>query len=365
VEVSEMSAVPTFGEVTGAFDACRVDHAVMTFAGGGLRLVVTERGGRLLGPFLPDGESLTWINPLLGDSDSLAGFLASGDWNMGGDRIWIAPEVQYLASERERFNETCVIPAAMDPGAWDLSGPTDEDGWELRQEAVLEAYSLARGTKTLAVERTITPAANPLRRVRGFDALSRGVAYAGWRHVVSLAETAPDAIVSETWNVLQVPPGGTVIVPCAPRADITEIGGYRDAVPAAARTVRDGALRIPVTGDCQWKIGIRAPHLAGRMGYVGRTTDGTSTLVVRAFGIDPSGLYSEESFDQPGNNGNAVHVYHDDGELGRFAEMECTAPAIGGPTGRSASVDSFLSWVYVGPDASVREIGRHLLGVDI
>jgi hypothetical protein len=358
-----MSIVPTFDELTRALDAHQLSYAVMRLDGD-LRLVVTERGGRLMGPFLPDGMSMTWINPLFRDAPALGEFLRSGDWNMGGDRIWIAPEVQYLATDRTNFNETCVIPPAMDPGAWELSGPTSDDGWELRQRAVLEAYSLARGTKTLDVERVVARAANPLRALRTFSALMERVDFAGWRQSVAMAEAETDDIVSETWIVLQVRPGGRILVPCTPRAEVTEIGGYRNPVPMAGRTVRDGALRIAVTGDRQWKIGVRAAHVLGRMGYLRDLEGGRTLLLVRSFGVDPSGLYSEESFDQPGNNGNAVHIYHDDGELGGFGEMECSAPAIGGPTGRSRCLDSFVTWLFLGPPAAVREIGLHLIGVD-
>jgi len=367
---SPAGAVPTFDQLTGSLSALGLRHEVMALEGE-LRLVIVERGGRLMGPFLPDGRSVSWVNPLFGDATSLGRFLESGDWNMGGDRIWIAPEVQYLATDRARFNETCSIPAQMDPGSWRLaagstSGPgARPDQWVLAHRATIEAYSLARGTKTIDMRRVIERVANPLRCLRAVDSLMAGVTFAGWRQTISISETVADDIVSETWDVLQLPPGGAMLAPCSPRVEVSEIGGYRDPVPERARTVRGGHVRVDITGDRQFKVGLRAAHVWGRLGYWAPLGEGRGCLLVRSFGNDPSGHYSEESFDQPGNHGNSVHLYHDDGELGGFGELECNAPAIGGPTGRSSSVDVFTSWLYLGPAGSLREIAAHLLGIEL
>ena len=360
-----MTGTPTFEQLTRSLDMRGLAYGVLTLDNS-VRLVLTERGGRLMGPFLPDGTSVAWINPVLADAGSLDRFLESGDWNMGGDRIWIAPEVQYLATDRDRFNETCVIPEQMDPGSWTLTGGgAGASAWFLRQRATLEAHSLARGRKTVDVVRQVIPALNPLRSLREAGSLMAGVRYAGWEHSVRLTESTADDIVSETWNVLQVRPGSTMLIPCSPRIEISDIGGYRDPAPETAKTVRGNHLRIDVTGDRQWKIGLRSAHVTGRLGCLTPLGSAELCLLVRSFDNNPSALYSEESFDQPGNNGNSVHVYHDDGELGSFGELECNGQAIGGPTGRSTSTDTFTTWLYTGPAEALREIGAHLLGIDI
>jgi len=360
-----MTGTPTFDQLTRSLEDVGLPYGVLALENE-VRLVLTKRGGRLMGPFLPDGTSVGWINPMFADAGSLGRFLESGDWNMGGDRIWIAPEVQYLATDRDRFNETCVIPEQMDPGSWTLTGGgAGASAWFLRQRATLEAYSLARGRKTVDVVRQVVPALNPLRSLREAGSLMAGVRYAGWEHSVRLTESTADDIVSETWNVLQVRPGSSMLIPCSPRIEISEIGGYRDPVPEAARTVRGNYFRIDVTGDRQWKIGLRSAHVTGRLGCLVPLASAEHCLLVRSFGNNPSALYSEESFDQPGNNGNSVHAYHDDGELGSFGELECNGQAIGGPTGRSTSTDTFITWLFAGPVAALREIGPHLLGIDI
>ncbi len=67
----------------------------------------------------------------------------------------------------------------------------------------------------------------------------------------------------------------------------------------------------------------------------------------------------------PGCNGHSVHVYNDGGGFGGFGELEVMGQTIGGETGRSASSDQFLLWMFVGPDPSIKRIARHLLGIPV
>ena len=45
--------------------------------------------------------------------------------------------------------------------------------------------------------------------------------------------------------------------------------------------------------------------------------------------------------------------------------MECNLQTIGGPTGRSASADQLLLWLYVGTEEQVKRIALHLLGIQV
>jgi hypothetical protein len=62
------------------------------------RVIVTQRGGRIFGPFLGEaGESILWANECHKSRESFEAFIYSGQdwsWNVGGDRVWIAPELQ-------------------------------------------------------------------------------------------------------------------------------------------------------------------------------------------------------------------------------------------------------------------------------
>ncbi len=89
-------------------------------------IVISERGGRVFGPFLSsESESIFWVNEAFADPDKFRAFLASGDWNIGGERVWIAPETQYLVRDRSDFWGSIRIPEQMDPGVQFLSAAGD------------------------------------------------------------------------------------------------------------------------------------------------------------------------------------------------------------------------------------------------
>ena len=66
----------------------------------------------------------------------------------------------------------------------------------------------------------------------------------------------------------------------------------------------------------------------------------------------------------PGVRGYSLDIYHDDGGLGGFAEIECHGQPVGYPGGAARSADQFLTWAYRGKEAAVREACGQLLGVN-
>jgi hypothetical protein len=112
----------TFARCAQALEQAGLGYGVLTLANG-VRLVISERGGRIFGPFVDEQTlGLFWVNPVLGDEAAFSRFLAAGEWNLGGERIWIAPEIQYLVADRRDFWGTISVPVQMDPGSWTLQG---------------------------------------------------------------------------------------------------------------------------------------------------------------------------------------------------------------------------------------------------
>ena len=210
-----------------------------------VHILITQRGGRVFGPFLkPDSESLYWVNPAFAAADAFKAYLASGEWNLGGERIWIAPEVQYLVRDRTDFWNSLHFPPAMDPGAFTLE-QTAADTWRLHQDLALQAYNLADGLKTLHLENVIHPVQNPLRNADRFAELMDGITYAGYEQVLTLREDKADGILSEVWNLIQLNPGGVLILPASPRVEYTD---YFEPVDAAHQTIAANHVRLRITG---------------------------------------------------------------------------------------------------------------------
>lgn len=171
----------TFEQLTRALDANQLVYGVMTLSQGA-RLVVSQHGGRIFGPFLPEQsgipESLGWINAALAQPESLRHFIDSGGWNLGGERIWIAPEIQFIIQDRANFWETHRLPAGIEPGNYKLE-QTSNGQWRLQQQITLQAYNIARGETSLNVERVVRPVNDPLQAVGNYTDLTRDVLFMG------------------------------------------------------------------------------------------------------------------------------------------------------------------------------------------
>ncbi|MBL8153806.1 MAG: hypothetical protein JNM70_06445 [Anaerolineae bacterium] len=351
----------SLSQLTSTLDANAQRYTRVTLAGD-MSLIVAERGARIFGPFLADGTPLCWINPALGSADTFRAFIANGEWNQGGERVWIAPEIQFNIPDRARFWETHRIVPQMDPGAFRLMA--SESGVRLEAEMQLEAFNLARGMVDVKARHDITTVVpNPLRQTRQGAALMEGVAYAGYSRSVSLSLPQPGSILCEAWCLIQLNPGGTLTIPVT--SESAEATTYFGDPAPDSQAVVDGALRIHLTGQRQYKLGYKAAYITGRMGYLNHLPDGRGFFLIRNFFNNPSSVYAEEPDNQPGANGHSVHVYNDGGQYGSNGEMECNGRTIGGETGRSHTQDDFIMWVYVGAVDALKQIGRVLLGVSL
>jgi hypothetical protein len=348
----------TYRQLAGVLQAAREPYATLKLDAE-LQIIITQRGGRIFGPFAgDDGESLTWINPTLATAESFEAFVGAGQWNLGGERVWIAPEVQYNIRDRADFWGSHHVPAAMDPGDYRLEATTRQA--RLSTTMRLPAYNLAQGTTVLTVEKQIQAANNPLRALRQADDLLRGVRWAGYEQRVTLEAQAANIPVSESWNLTQLNASGILFIPCTSGAEVSTYFGD----PAAdALDAVDGAFRIQITGQRQYKTGYKAAGMTGRMGYLKPLEGDEAMLLVRHFFNNPSATYAEEVPDQPGANGHSVHVYNDGGQFGGNGEMEASGQALGGGTGRNQSTDAFVMNLFLGSLEKLYRIAEVLLGV--
>ena len=324
----------------------------------GGRLLVSQRGGRLM-PFLPSGESVLWLSPALGDSEAFAAFLRRDDWNLGGERLWIAPEIQFTIRDRRDFWGSYALSPAMDPGDWTLEAADGGRACVLRQEAELPAYNLASGRKRLAVERHVRPALDPLRARGAVAGTVEGVTFHGYENDIVLRELEPNDIGAQAWSLIQLNPGGWVHLPTLSSVTPRE---YFEPVRAEHRWSVPDALELSITGAHRYKVGVDARQHLGRVAYL-RPLDATrACLIVRSFFNNPSSDYLEEPADRPGVSGDSIHVYNDDGNAGGFGEIECYGQALGGEGRRTTAADTTALWIYHGHPAAITEVAQRLLG---
>jgi hypothetical protein len=326
-----------------------------------IKVVITQRGGRIF--LFPDDRNpgLLWVNRAFREKDTFKEFLLSGHWNLGGDRIWIAPEVQYSISDRSDFNGSFHLQEEMDPGHYHLT-QLDRNNWRLHQDFSMQAHILASGKKGLEISRLIRPVEDPIRYLDGYSKLIEGVKFAGYEQAVSLEEKSSDDIVSEVWSLIQLNPGGTLYIPTTGPVEYTD---YLSPVDQEYFNIHPHYISLKITGDHHYKHGYKSPCVTGRLAYLNRLDAGNSYLIVRNFYNNPSAHYSEEAAHIPGRRGHSIHVYNDDGALGGFGELECNGQTIGGSSGRSKSIEQLVLWIYIGRSSQVETIAKHLLGIEV
>lgn len=328
--------------------------------GTGAVIVVSSYGSRVYGPFFDEGSSESWVPASFADTNAFADLHRSGEWNVGGDRVWIGPEIEYMISDRNRHWDTYDMPSALDPGTHVLTSD--------RGEAVMRRHTRLQprlttdaGPTSIDLRIRVRAARDPLRHL---DIERDGVRFAGYQTEITLSQLAAAPVPAESWMLLQVLAGGTALVAGAPRMRVTD---YYEPVGELLRPA-PGGTAVRITGRDRFKIGFAAPHVTGRMGYLRDLDDDQAVLFVRSSPVHAGLDYAEEPDVIPGHRGDALHIYNDDGGLGGFAEMEARGTpvdAVPFDDGTARPItDRFWSWWFRGRRSAVHEIARELVHVD-
>lgn len=324
-------------------------------------VIITAYGGRIFGPFQgDDGPSLFWLNDGFRDSSSFAALLEQG-LPLGGERIWISPEIQYGVTNRNDFWGSLFVPESVDPGNYTLHVGGGE-AVRLSQEMDLEAYNLGRGHKKLQLDRTVQPTGDPLRHLSDYEELRRDVDFAGYRHTLHLRDLNPNHIRSESWSLVQINPGGTILIPTLSRP---EHRNYFNPAPSELVTIGEREFRAEITGQNQYKVGIKCTNTIGRIAYLLNLGGERYALIVRSFYNNPALPYTDEPPEEPREAGFSMHIYNDDGRFGGFGELENMGCTVGGSAGQTESRDLFELWVYYAGLSRLRGVARQLLGLEL
>ncbi|WP_159500607.1 hypothetical protein [Microbacterium sp. 18062] len=323
-------------------------------------IVVSSYGARVYGPFFGAGASESWLPEAFADADAFAALHDGGAWNVGGDRVWIGPEIEYMIPDRDRYWETYTMPRSLDPGEHVLFGDDGEPTMHRHARLAAHASGGAHASFDMTIRVRATP--HPLRQLT--DASAAGVEFAGYATEITLSQLAAAPLPAESWMLLQVIAGGTALVAGAPGMRVTD---YYEPVGALLRDAPGGSA-VQATGADRFKIGFAAAHVSGRLGYLRDVGDGRAVLFIRSGPVHPGLDYAEEPDARRGHRGDALHIYNDDGGLGGFAEMEARGTPVAAVrtadgTGRPVC-DRFSSWWFRGPRAAVHDIARQLVHVD-
>jgi len=323
------------------------------WAAGDGQLLVSPAGARLLACEMPgvDGN-LFWHDPAMEDE-------AGSDAIAGGDRVWIAPEVGFIFNPLDAARVDPIAnshtPKAMDPGQWHVL--TDERGRTALQADMLLTDHRLDARIGLRVTREFFA----IDRPAGVPAALRCSSF-GIRNTLQRRD-ADRGTVAGAWDLLQLPPTGTLI--CPTTVDVGEPTSYYEPFGDHHVHVADDCVRFLIDGKHRIKMGLLAEHTTGRMGYYRRVGD-VSTLIFRVFAPQPGRAYVDVPRDRDATfGGDALQAYNDDGTFGGFGEMEYHDPALVTASSTASMSGACVTHVLVGDDDTVRAAGAALLGVAV
>ena len=147
----------------------------------GTRVLILPYGARILGLFAPHSEqNFFWTHPALGAVETAKAFYESDVWhNSGGDRTWLAPEVDFfLPNYPDVSFGGYWQPRQLDPRETLQRSFRVGDGTVLVNRLTVTA-SRSKASVDLEIRKSVEPALNPLRYEPVWKGLAE-VEYAGF-----------------------------------------------------------------------------------------------------------------------------------------------------------------------------------------
>ena len=330
----------------------------------GTRLLILPYGGRILGVFAPwSEENFLWTNSALDSVESARAYYASDDWqNSGGDRTWLAPEVDFFFPKFPNIDIAGYWqPRSLDPGNYELTKTVH--GVKLTNLLNIEAFR-SRKRVELEITKSLAAAANPLRHDGKIQI--GAVEYAGHTLLTSLKILDPNpdrAPLVGLWSLTQMPHQGELFIPTYSKTKPRVYFGLVDTPPDEL-AISDRLVRFKMRAAGEHKIGIRAAYTTGRIGYM-YSVSNKRALIIRNFFVNPSGEYADVPWTEPEDQGYSTQACSVNSRWGMFSEMEYHVPAIGGGTGLHYIEDRSQLWAFRGSEEDIEKIARALLSNEI
>ena len=270
----------------------------------------------------------------------------------------MAPEVDIFLPKFPDM-KTYWQPRELDPGNYKVE---ELDGGVRLVNRLKLTLSRSQRKVELQMTKRVGPAPNPLRYEQKMD-LS-GVQYAGYTlhtGLDMLGDVTEDGPMVGLWNLIQMPHQGELLIPVYGRTEPRVLFG--DVAPEDV-VVGDRLIRYKMRAKGEHKLGVRAVATTGRVGYW-YEKGGSCALVIRNFGVNPSGEYVDVPWKDTEDFGYSTQACNVNSGLGAFSELEYHAPAIGGKSGRSRCEDAAQTWAFRGPREKIRAVAHCLLSSEV
>ncbi len=337
-------------------------HVLSADAG---RLLLSPYGARAIALELPGvADNCFFHNPLALDAGWLREHRAHLTGLLGGDRLWIAPEVAYFWTDlqiaRRDPLQAGIVQADQDAGDYRIT-LQDASQLELTAQMTLTDYRLHKQI-SLRARRQFCLSPRPCELDAKLAEQLTSFSFTITNELTLL--DAEPGTVAGAWDLLQLPTTGTLI--CPTLAGPTEPRSYYNDFGPRHVVSNAACVRFLVDARHRIKMGLSPAQTTGRMGYHRALDNGQAVLIVRFFPVLPGEPYvdvpraSTEFF-----GGDVLQAYNDDGNFADFGEMEYHDPALVAGHAPASRSGTSVTHVLAGPDELVRQAGATLLGVAV
>lgn len=206
-------------------------------------ILATEQGARLLGLFpVADLPNVLWVHEEVGR------LMGEGQWMVGGERQWIAPERGFYY-ENPRDFAGFHVPADIDPSNYLRTADMSYES----QFSLLDLWTNEVYDDCLA-RRSFKPISDPY---------NTGLAYAGARISDSI-QVHSTSLAFCSWTVSMVytcgsAARGTALFPIRPKGQLIS---YFDPIPADRADIPGTYARFLIDGEAVYKLAIAPEDIA-------------------------------------------------------------------------------------------------------
>lgn len=269
------------------------------------RITFAPHHGRLLQVEI-EGHNAIWEN------DNY-----QGDWNPGGDRLWIAPENDFFWKIKGPFDfEHYQIPPSL-----------SENDWNIQEETHSLTLSKELNLENLHTKKTF--------KAKASRHYSKTEAHQDMDWLAVSAFTTKDTLVIEQnpaihqkigiWSLLQLPAGGTLSIPIQEENDHYQ--NYFNPIPEDLWNIENKQLKLKITGAHHYKVGV-AKLSEGKLFYTREIDQNRKLVIIRSFDLCPKENYCDKPLITDRELGDIAQVYNDGGEHGGFGELEIHSGSI-------------------------------------
>ena len=351
-------------KISGLISALKMNVSTLTLVNDNQVLVISpEMGGRIMGVSAEgiEGKNLLWVNTGIAKKDFLQADVPFV--NSGGHRTWIAPEDAFYLDDSDEW----FVPKVMDPGEYKVVESTE------KAVVLSNKFSIKNKQKeeyNLELKREISIIENP---PLSSSELPDGIKFVGYKKIHSLKNLSQNVIGEDIpfvglWSLIQLNPPGTIIVPMKPSKKDKK--GYRGYDPnfepllPERISLLDNVLSVKIDGKRREKIGISPESAKGCIAYLWKKDEDEGVLFIKKFNVEPGGIYLDGPWGVKRENGDAIQMYNDDGNMGGFAEIECHGPAkiLKPEEVESHTIEIFI---FTGQIDNLKAVGSKIMEIDL